>query len=187
MKTREKRTKGEKYPVVSDCPEQQAHYVRMRRNGETHRFAEMVALRAAPACNTDDTFLKGGFNGSQFAKNPDMGEIRAKELRKRGGSTAGKRYVAGLARYVGDPEAWVSSKSEAKAVLKKRGWGSEALGVKMTADLEPPKPIGVAPDLVKKKVKQMAAVDPDCVRTPKKREETYQKARDAIKPHWVKD
>lgn len=179
-----------KYPKVSGDPDQQAAYERMRRRGESHSLAEMLALRKVPGCKTEDTFRKGfsDFN-SQFMKNPALGERLARKLREAGGSPSGKRYMGGLARFPGDPEAWVGGRDDIRKVCEKRGWECEgAVNVKMNRDnLDPGPDVAVAPDILAREVSKEAAADPGCVSTKKRKQETVRKVRDRIKPHWSKD
>lgn len=63
----------------------------------------------------------------------------------------GSQYLPQLARYPDDPEAYVSSRSEIKRILAKRGWGAKGV-----VECEP-KPYGdgkyePAPDLVEEEV-----------------------------------
>jgi hypothetical protein len=89
------------------------------------RVRDMLASGKAPQANTDSTFLSGHCNGNQFEGHPQVGDLYAKDARAAGVDPAGKVYYAGLARYAGDPEAWVNSKGEIKAKCEERGWGCQ--------------------------------------------------------------
>jgi hypothetical protein len=110
-------------PVVSDDVMIQAAYLQMRADGVTHKLAEMLALQAPPMSNTDREFLEGTQN--QFVGDEKTGDLFKKIANRRGVSVTGKHYVGGLAKFPGDPEAWVGSRGDVKRVLEDRGWGSE--------------------------------------------------------------
>lgn len=99
------------------------HYWDCRRNGCEPRLAEMLALQAPPMSNTDREFLEGHCNGSQFAGSPmanDMGNKYAAVAKERGVSIKGKVYLSGLARYPGDPKAWVSDRGDVKRIAEEQ-------------------------------------------------------------------
>jgi hypothetical protein len=100
-------------------------YWESRSKGTSARLAEMLALQAPPRPNTDATFLHGHCNGSQFAAGPLAGELgdRLKATAEAGGQNVkGKVYLGGLARFPGDPQAWVDGKGDVKRVCEERGW-----------------------------------------------------------------
>jgi hypothetical protein len=68
---------------------------------------------------------------------------------------------------------WVSDKSDAKRVLKKKGWGCEEFGIKARPDDTPEDtgPYRVDPALVQPEMKAIAAEHPEAVATPKARAE----------------
>jgi hypothetical protein len=104
------------------------HYVVCRENGCTPRLADMLAEGQPPMSNTDREFLEGHCCGNQFAKNTlDMkvGDAFKKQAAAAGVNVTGKVYLGGMARFPGDPEAWVSDRHEVQKRLTERGWGSE--------------------------------------------------------------
>ncbi len=163
----------------SDEAAVRAHYERCIANGCDPKFAEALARRSAPGIRTDSTHFAGRM-GRQFVGRPDHGDFYAKELRAAGGSPAGKVYVSGLARYAGDPEAWVSSRSEIKEVCERRGWSVDGdVKVKAPAMSEPTQRVPLDPDLVTAEVEKVVAANPEVAPTPKERErlwnDTYEK------------
>lgn len=178
------------YPRVSADPGVQAHYERCRANGCSPALAEMLAFRQPPGAKDDTTFVRGVSTPYGLPDNP-VGRKLAAKLRKAGADPSGL-YLSGLAKSTGgvvDPEAVVRSRDDIKRVCRKRGWGCEGtVNVSLNRDnLDPGKPIGLAPDILDRKVREAAAKDPSCVATPKKAAETRQKLYDKHKPHWVKD
>ena len=108
----------------------QAHfaYWDMRTAGQSARLAEMLALGAPPMSNTDREFLEGRCNGNQFDGGPlrqDIGDRFRKVAEAAGQSVKGKVYIGGLARFPGDPHAWVSDRGDVKRIVEGRGWKCE--------------------------------------------------------------
>lgn len=100
---------------ISDLPGgyRKSHYMMMRRNGESHNMAAMAASSRAPRCVTDREFFEGiGSIHDQFDADTDRGRIQMEKvlsITKANGFTPGRNdvYCAHLARYQGDPEAYV--------------------------------------------------------------------------------
>lgn len=114
------------------------------------KFDEMVENGNPPMSNTDREFLEGNCNGSQFQNQPDIGDNYRRECESKGGSTLGRKYLSQLARFPGDPEAWVSGRGDVQKVLEERGWGSDgSVKVKARGRIEEaPKPIPIAEHIV---------------------------------------
>ena len=68
-----------------------------------------------------------------------MGDVYSRNAKAAGVSTKGKKYMSSLARFPGDPEAWVSGKGDAERILDERGWGSEGLINRPVRNEAPPK------------------------------------------------
>lgn len=100
---------------------------------------------------TSNTFLaKHAQGGDQFSDKTRQHMLDA--ARRAGVSTDGKAYMPQIARFPGDPEAWVQSTDEAKAVLERRGWSAEG-DITVKAEPKAAKPdVPLAPDLVAEKV-----------------------------------
>ncbi len=116
-----------------------------KRFGELRPFDQMVVTGRAPFCMTDNVFLEGECNGNQFEKTPGLGDKLKKACEKAGGSVKGKVYKRQLAKFFGDPRAWVSGRGDVQRVCEERNMGSEgAVTVKqreMDTPPPPPKPI----------------------------------------------
>jgi hypothetical protein len=139
-------------PRVSEDEAVQARYEAMRRKGESHRLAEMLAFGQGPALLTDAVFLENHCNGSQWAGPAQewIGDLYKQEAAKAGVDVKGKIYLGGLARFPGDPEAWVSGRGDVKRVCESRGWGcTGAVEVKRQEPLTPAPVKAVADDIVK--------------------------------------
>jgi len=115
------------YPTISDDPSIQSHYELCRSRGTSHKLAEMFAFQEGPGLDTDTTFMAGR-NEDPAGEGWDhktIGEVYRQKARKAGVSPSGKTYLGTLARYPGDPEAWVSGKGDVKRVVERRGWNCD--------------------------------------------------------------
>lgn len=113
-------------PAVRDAL---LHYWDCRLAGSSPKLAEMFALSQAPQSFTDVEFLRGRHDNSQLFGKGKMGEAmgeRMKRVAEDGGQNVkGKTYCGSLARFPGDPEAWVSGRSDVERVVRERGWRCE--------------------------------------------------------------
>lgn len=106
-----------------------AQYYRMRQAGESDNLAAMVALRKGPVLSTDDTFFQGmGTLYDQFGSQQALNRTLA-ESKKRGFvPDKNAVYFPNLARFKGDPEAYVSrsqGRTYIRKLLERRGWESD--------------------------------------------------------------
>ena len=172
-------------PLVSMEPVVQAFYEDMRRKGQSHSMADMLAHRRAPGLMTDSVFLEGHCNGRQFQDSPMIGDFYRKKALEAGVNPHGKVYLSGLASHPGDPEAWVSGRGDVKRICEKRNWNvSGAVHHSAHEALDPPKPgPAVAEDIVERETQVEIAKDPSKgVRI----EDTKESVRNRLKPHWAK-
>lgn len=169
---------------ISKDPEVQAHYERCLRKGTSPKLAEMFATGQTPGIMTDSVFLEGHCNGSQFQDTPHLGDAYAAEARRQGVDITGKVYLSGLARYPGDPEAWVSSRGEVARILDQRGWGAEGAVTRKVTKVAEPNKIAVAEDLIQNEMETILenVENPTQVDTEDLREQIIEKR----KPHWAK-
>lgn len=127
------------------------------------RLKEMFDEQAAPRGVSDCTFMAGTANGRQFSGQDYIGDYYGQVAKAHGVSTTGKKYLSGLARFPGDPEAWVDSRGDVQRTLEKRGWGSEGtINVKKRELANDPDPgPDMAPDLVTKYAHEVASQYPN--------------------------
>lgn len=174
------------YETVSDNPAIQAAYETMRRNGQSHMVADMLAHKRGPYLRTDCTFLEGHVNGNQWEKHPEIGDLYAAEAKRQGVDITGAVYKSGLASYPGDPMAWVRDRGDVERVAREKGMKVEgSVSCDYRGCDEPPEDIDVAPDIIEDKVLQMMDADPSIEHT-RKPEDVYAEAKEAIKPSWSK-
>lgn len=134
-----------------------------------------------PHLDTDTNFFAGAkLGGGQFQ--PYTREAYTLPAKMQGVSINGAHYQHGLARYPGDPRAFVRDRGEMKKLLEERGWGSEDLGVKARNDYEP-KRVPIDERLVSEELDtrvKLGEIDPG------DKEKARDQVRDDITPHWHK-
>lgn len=143
-----------KYDTVSEDLDVQLSYVKMRLNGESHRMADMLAHCAFPGIRgTDSDFMKGS-----HIQDSILDGVRHRMAQASGVDTNGKKYLAGLARFPGDPEAWVSGTSDVLRICSNRGWNChgaveyEAPDSYPVVEADKPKDCPIAPDILQEQV-----------------------------------
>ena len=157
-------------PLVSNDVHVQSFYEYLRGNGETHRMSEMLAFRQAPRGLTDAVFFEGfGTIEKQFAGDEKVRDHLIRRAMKEGYKpNANDVYLSALARYPGDPEAFVPAtggRGHIKAVCEKRGWEADgAVKTKRREPEEAPKSTGLGKDIVDRKVAEATKKNPDLKR-----------------------
>jgi hypothetical protein len=117
-----------------------------------------------PAIRTATRFESHyGTLADQFKGDTRTLEYTVKEARKRGyNPTASSHYMRTLARFPGDPEAFIPAgggEDYGKKLLRKRNWSCEDLGVE-AVEVEPKPKVRLAPDLVEETRQRMLKQDP---------------------------
>lgn len=79
--------------------------------------------------------------------------------RKAGIVTHGRQYMSGLARYPGDPEAWVGDRADVVRVAKKNNFSVEGM-VSVKNEREAPAEKGLAQDVAQRLVTQKLMQNP---------------------------
>lgn len=143
---------------------------------QTHKMAEMLAYQRAPRCMTDRELFEGmGTLADQFP-----GEDRYVEMIVAGARANGYEpglhdvYMPNLARFTGDPEAFVpptGGRGHIKKICEKRGIPCEG-AVNVSAppvDKEPAK-VRLGEDLVEESINEMVRQDPDIARKATRRD-----------------
>lgn len=162
--------------IISDNPVIQAHYERCISEGTSHALAEMFAFQQGPQLNTDTAYMAG-----KWEQNDKTLDHHRKLAKKAGVSTQGRTYLKSLARYPGDPRAWVDSKGDIRRVCEQEGWGCDGVVKTKLKQEEPPPPVDVAPHLLKKYVAQELAKEPGERVTARKLADTTEKVRNRLK------
>lgn len=155
---------------LSKCPE--------CKKPKLHRVPTLPNLK------TNSTFLAGAkYGAEQFAG----GDPRAREqylapAREAGVSINGKIYQHGLARFPGDPRAWVSSRDEVKKRVQEMGGECEELGVKAEPQA-PKKSVPIGEDILNREVRDLLKAG---VITKKQAVKERGEIADSITAHYKK-
>lgn len=174
------------YPIIHDSLFIQGSYLAMLFDGTSHNLAEMLALQQPPMPNTDREFMRGECNGNQFEGQTWRGDYYLEQANKAEVNVKGAKYMPGLARFPGDPEAWVWGMGDVRKRVEQRGWSCEgALNITGREPLEAPKKAPPAPDIVYDRCLDMIETNPDlCQLAAKKPRELYEKAEESLLPRW---
>ncbi len=149
------------FPIISDSMATQSFYEDLRRKGESHNIAEMLALRQVPMSNTDREFLQGrGGCFDQFNGNEELGAYYRRVAESHGQNVTGKVYMSGLAAFPGDPRAWVTGRGDVADVLRERGWGGEGSVNMPVTNVAAPTGGGIASDVVDRLVGERMEENP---------------------------
>jgi hypothetical protein len=151
------------FPQVTSDPVAQARYEQMRMAGESHSMAEMLSTHSFPGAVTDATFMKGRHNHAGLeSMSDDSRNYYLQQAEQAGVSTGGQAYMASLARFPGDPTAWVDSRADVERVARQNGMAvtSPTINVDPPRYFDPGPPTIVAPELVNREVAQMIAENP---------------------------
>jgi hypothetical protein len=101
-------------------------YMKLRRAGNSHRFADMIACQRGPGLMTDSVFFAGIPKlAEQFRNDTQLQKVM--KIAKSHGYQPNPNdvYEPGLARFQGDPEAFVppsGGRGYIKRLCEKRGW-----------------------------------------------------------------
>ena len=142
---------------VDGVPMDEEAYRELTQHADEQRLLEMLESGRGPHCVTDSTFLKDSENGRQFADCPHIGDAYKARCEANGGSVKGKKYLSQLARYPGDPRAWVSGRGDIQRICEEDGSTCDGLvKVKGRQPREAPKPgPELAADIVEEKVNEI--------------------------------
>jgi hypothetical protein len=172
------------FPVISEIEEIQSAYVVMRKAGESHNIAEILAMRITPGLRgTERMFFEGHCNGNQFAMDSNAGKKFKRAAKRAGVDTTGAVYVGGLADYPGDPKAWVKDTSDIKRVLKERNWSARGAVNHKAHDEALTGFVPIADDIVDRETAKEIAIDPG---KKAKIKQVREEVKDRLTPSWKK-
>lgn len=139
------------FPSISPRWEVNEHYYECRKQGCSHKLAEMLACQSAPALDTPTTFINGIQDNMQNEHDP-YAQFAIQRAREAGVNTRGARYCHQLATEMGDPKAWITSKDDVKKIAERNGQSVSGWGLNYKAPEyevpEPAKQYMVANDIV---------------------------------------
>ncbi len=116
----------------------------------------------APHVESDATVYTSDRTDIGQFRSEAMREFHAENAKKRGINTTGKKYDTTIARFPGDPEAWIGSDTDVRQVMEKRGWGCKGkvkVAARHDGPHEMPKP-GISEKHVREMVHERMTVDP---------------------------
>lgn len=155
-----------------------------RTAADDARMAEIIATRTVPHGSTDAVFMEGRYHDDGLLGEGSQ-EYRDRYKRAIGSYPSGKKYMSQLARYPGDPRAWVDSLSDVSRICREDNLTWEYAGrIRHRAverDEPDPldKPYEVAPDLIEKRVRKAVKANPDLAHDPKALADTREKIKKA--------
>lgn len=170
---------GRKRQVEIEIPAEVFHrgekaigiYIESIANNTHPRMAEMFALQQAPRLMTDSVFMGGTGRLGDTMSESHLEEVLAGAKKHGFTPNMNSMYMPTIARFCGDPEAFVSQSDGryyVKKLLEKRGAGGEgAVTVKSREPLEAPKrKHRLAPDIVNRTVALMRQEKPELREVP---------------------
>jgi hypothetical protein len=171
-------------PDIATAPHGvQQHYLKMLKDGQSPRFAEMAALQKPPGTKgTDRAFMQGRLAQEWMNNLPKpQADRMIREASAAGINTSGRFYMGGIAdkRAHLDPEAWVDSTADVLRVAKKRDLEVHGIVDYVPPQKGPPKEIDINPSILREHVRKEMKADPKL-----KRGEAIEKVKERIVPHW---
>lgn len=125
------------------------------------RLQEMFATGETPTLSTDNTFLEGHCNGSQWEGQERIGNMFRRKAERHGVNTKGKVYLSALALEPGDPKAWVSDRHDVQKVCEERNLKCEGAVKVAHREQEPAPAPRLAEPLVRRIMRQEIAKAPE--------------------------
>lgn len=148
------------YPVVSRNGSIQSKYREMRRNGESHNMAAMLAARKFPGVKTDSVFNEGKFSGQGQGDCDPHHAWNLQQAKNAGVSTNGKWYCSGLASFPGDPTAWVDSRGDVIRIAKEKNMTTHGYVEYQGHETDPGEDVRIADDIIDDEVNDILDSNP---------------------------
>lgn len=155
----------DRFPKVFNDKEKQRAYEEIRRRGESHSIAEMLAERQPPGTlNTERAFWSSRWDQMQHG---------------------GKVYLPQLASHPGDPKAYVSDTSDIRKVCQERNWSTDGVVKHKAVEMPPIPDVPIADDIVDKEIQTRIALDPSLA--DKDQRELREQVKEDITPDIKRD
>lgn len=139
-----------------------------------NKWGEIAESGCAPGLKTSTSRFSGQLTG--HSKSRSERAYAEMYKRKRGHYPDGKTYKSSLARYAGDPAAWVGSDDDVTALCKKRGWTCPSVGIKRAQYTPEPEVKPLGEDIIQRELEKVIESNPGIKQKPKK----IQEQREAI-------
>lgn len=153
--------------IVSSDFGTQVAYWRMRHAGQSHNMAEMLATRRFPGVKTDSVFNEGKFSGEAGRCGPQQLWLQ-QQADAAGVSTNGKWYCSGLARFPGDPKAWVGDRGDVARVAAENNMTVHGYVEQKGREVDPMPDVKLADGIIDSEVNEVLdhcpGADPEAVR-----------------------
>jgi hypothetical protein len=152
------------------------------------KFEAMIASGQLPSIRTDSTWLAGvdNANGKQFEGQEYAGDFYRQKALEGGVNPVGKVYLSSLAKFPGDPEAWVSGRGDIQRIVDKNGWEAEGTVTAKGREHAPPKEVPLGEDIVNEELLTAVEDNPDLAASRQKVEDKRQEIVEKRTPHWAK-
>jgi hypothetical protein len=173
---------GERTYEINDRVVTEEYFHSVTQGQDEAKLKDMLKSGVPPQGVSDCTFMRDTANGRQFQGQEHIGNQYRAVAEEHGQNVTGKKYISGLARFPGDPEAWVEGRGDVQKLVESRGWGCEGtVNVKKRELLNPPEPgPEVAPDLLEKYTNVIADAQP--MPHLVDREDLKEQVKERIKP-----
>lgn len=177
---------GTEYPIVSRNPAIQEAYLEMRKNGQSHNIAELLAFRRSPDIRTDSTYMAGMVTDEDPAARRYRRDAEAAGI-----DTAGAIYLSKIAEYPGDPKAFVRTRGDIVRRCEELNYDLEIDGrqVVKSRDVPPAPSPGFDPETIADRLEQTFEANPgleaDCAAKPELFKEKWHEASESLKPDWA--
>jgi hypothetical protein len=147
-------------------------FCKMLQAGQSPSMAEIFALQSAPNVKSMTSFcahrgtLESQFEGDDYSLNRLVAMARSEGYNPNPNDI----YIDGLADHPGDKDAFVppaDAESHIRKKLAKRGMSLNASTGEVTVNSRPdppPRPVAMAPDLVRRNARKMIVEDPSLSR-----------------------
>ncbi len=128
--------------IVADLHPVVIHYIECRNAGTSPSLSEQFALATTPTIKGTDAQLWAGWGGvDQFNSTTRKGKILDDAYRgpahAAGVSTTGRKYLHSVARYPGDPQAWIADSHDIRRIAEEQNLGVTGFVERKREEREP--------------------------------------------------
>lgn len=151
--------------VLAGGPGAVQHYLKMIRDGQESRFAEMCALQCPPGVKgSDRAVMQGRYNMEWMNKLTPQNRDRILNTARRAGiNISGKFYQSGLAdrRGPADPAAWIDSAADIKRVAQERNLHVTGIVEHVAREVAPPPSKPLSERIIRREMRRYSKQHPN--------------------------